>query len=76
MEREGNTVKAETVNVSSFRILVSPAEFDLQEAVRVEVDGRVAFDEKVEPSIATLLHWAARDDDRKRLFAAEIPIDL
>jgi hypothetical protein len=30
----------------------------------------------VEPSVATLLKWAARDNDRTMLFGAEVNIDL
>jgi hypothetical protein len=32
------------------------------------------FDGRVEPSLATLLKWAARDNDRTMLFAAELHI--
>jgi hypothetical protein len=38
------------------------------------VNGRTAFDAMVEKSVATLLNWAARDNDRTMLFAAEIRI--
>ena len=74
LEREGNTVRAESINVRRFRLLVSPDEFDLDQPIRVELDGQPVFEARVTPSVATLLHWAARDDDRKRLIAAEIEI--
>lgn len=76
LEREGNVVRATTRRVRRFRLLISPDEFDLERPIRVEVDGRVLHDGRVEPSVGTLLAWAARDDDRSRLFAAEIPIEL
>jgi len=76
LERSGNTVRAEAVNVERFRILVSPDEFELDRPIHVEIDGRMAFEERVVPSVATLLHWAARDDDRKRLVAAEIELEV
>jgi hypothetical protein len=42
--------------------------------VKVTVNGRVAFDGRVERSLATLMKWAARDNDRTMLFGAEIRI--
>ena len=38
--------------------------------------GRVVFNSRVAPSLATLLKWAARDNDRTMLFAAEVHIKL
>lgn len=75
LEREGNRVRATTRRVARFRLLVSPDAFDLSRPVVVEVDGRVAFEGRLEPSVATLLEWAARDDDRQRFFAAEITLE-
>lgn len=75
LERQGNRVRATTRRVARFRLLVSPDAFDLSQPVVVEVDGRVAFEGRVEPSVATLLEWAARDDDRQRFFAAEIVLE-
>jgi hypothetical protein len=62
--------------VKRFRILVSPAEFDLAQPIRVELDGAKVFEARVEPSLETLLAWAARDDDRTLHFAAEIEIGV
>jgi len=36
----------------------------------------VVFDRIVEPSTATLLKWAARDNDRTMLFGAEVSIEM
>jgi hypothetical protein len=38
------------------------------------VNGRIAFDGRVDKSADTLRKWAARDNDRTMLFAAEIKI--
>lgn len=73
--REGNRVRATTRRVERFRLLIAPDEFDLAKPIVVEVDGRVVFNERVEPSISTMLHWAVVDDERTRLFAAEIPVE-
>ena len=42
----------------------------------VITNDNVSFEGLVEPSLATLLHWAVRDDDRTMLFAAELAISL
>ena len=74
--RTGNAVQATTRGVSAFTLLVSPDAFDLTQPITVTSNGRVVFDAKVEPSVATLMKWAARDNDRTMLYAAEIPIKL
>lgn len=76
LERRGNRVIARTHRVERFSLLLSPDAFDLSSPIRVEVDGRVAFEGRVAPSVETLLEWAALDDDRTRLFAAKLTIDV
>jgi hypothetical protein len=44
--------------------------------VRVLANGRVEFNGRVDPSVATLFKWAARDNDRTMLFGAELHIKL
>jgi hypothetical protein len=39
-------------------------------------NGRVAFEGKVEKSVATLLKWAGHDNDRTMLFGAELKIEV
>ena len=72
--RTGNTVKATTRGVAAFTLLLSPELFDFSRPIRIETDGRVAFDGSVERSLATLLRWAASDNDRTALVAAELPV--
>ena len=74
--RTGNAVEATTRGVSAYTLLVSPDAFDLNQPITVTSNGRVVFDGSVQPSAATLLKWAARDNDRTMLYAAEIPIRL
>jgi hypothetical protein len=74
--RSGNTVEAITRGVAAFTLLVSPDAFDLTQPIKVTANGRVVFDAMVQPGAATLLKWAARDNDRTMLYAAEIPIRL
>ena len=74
--RRGNSVEASTRGVRAFTLLLSPSKFDFRQPVRVTANGRVVFDRTVEPSTATLLKWAARDNDRTMLFGAEVAIEL
>ncbi len=76
MVRRGNVVEVSTEGVRAFTLLLSPSVFDFRKPVRVAVNGRTAFEGVVEPSVATLLKWAARDDDRTMVFGAEVNIDL
>jgi predicted esterase len=74
--RKGNVVEASTRGVAAFTLLLSPSVFDFDHPVRVIANGKVVFDGPIERSLATLLKWAARDDDRTMLFGAELAIDL
>ena len=76
LKREGNTVTATTRRVGAFTLLISPDQFDLGKPIKVVADGRTVFEGTVKPSVATLLKWAAKDNDRTMLFAAEVPITL
>jgi len=74
--KNGNTVTASTRGVAEFTLLLSPDAFDLSQPVKVIANGRTVFEGRVEASLPTLLKWAARDNDRTMLFAAELRIKL
>ncbi len=74
--RRGNTVHARTRGVRRFTLLLSPGEFDLSKPIIVMTNGVTAFEGMVEPDLATLLRWAARDRDRTALFAVELEIEV
>jgi predicted esterase len=74
--RTGNRVEARTAGVTAFTLLLSPAEFDFEQPISVAVNGKPAFAGRVERSVATLLQWAARDNDRTMLFAAQLKIEV
>jgi acetyl esterase/lipase len=74
--KTGNTVDAVSRGVASFTLLISPDAFDLSDAIKITVNGKTVFDAKVQPSLATLMKWAARDNDRSMLYAAEIGIGI
>lgn len=74
--REGNTIRARTHAVGALIFLLSPEVFDLSQPVTVEVNDRVVFEDRVSPSLSTLMKWAARDNDRTMLFPAELRIEV
>ena len=74
--RQGNTVQATTKGVAAFTLLLSPDKFDFNQPVKVVANGRTVFEGRVEPNLKTVLKWAARDNDRTMLYAAELKIKL
>ena len=76
LTRTGNTVEAVSRGVAEFTLLVSPDAFDVSQPIKVVANGKTVFDAKVQPSVPTLMKWAARDNDRTMLYAAEIEIKL
>ena len=74
--RTGNTIQATTNNVTAFTLLLSPDKFDFSKPIKVVANGREVFNNRVERSVKTLMQWAARDNDRTMLYAAELKIKL
>jgi hypothetical protein len=71
LARDGNRVRG-TTRREALRVARVPGRVRPRATIVVEVDGRVVFDARAEPSVATLLEWAAIDDDRRVQFAGEI----
>jgi PDZ domain-containing protein len=76
LTRTGNTVTAATRGVAAFTLLLSPDQFDFSKPVKVVANGRTVFNGRVEKKLATLLKYAALDNDRTMLFGAEVHIKL
>jgi hypothetical protein len=74
--RRGNLVDVSTEGVRAFTLLLSPSIFDFRRPIEVVANGRRVFNGMVEPSVETMLKWAARDNDRTMVFGAEVNIDL
>ena len=72
--RRGNTFEARTRGVTAFTLLLSPDVVDFAAPVVVTVNGRTVHDGRVERDVATLLGWAARDNDRTMLYGAALPV--
>lgn len=71
---KGNRFEARARGVGAFTLLLSPNMIDFEQPVTVVVNGRTAFEGRVERSVETLLRHAARDNDRAMLFGAELKI--
>jgi hypothetical protein len=74
--RDGNTIHATTRGVAAFTILLSPDVLNFNEPLKVIANGRPVFEGRIQPDLKTLLKWAARDNDRTMLYAAELKIKL
>jgi predicted esterase len=74
IQREGNSFDARTRGAKEFTLLLSPDVIDFAKPVRVRVNDRTVFDGAVTRDPAVLLKWAARDNDRTRLYGAELKI--
>jgi poly(3-hydroxybutyrate) depolymerase len=72
--RTGNAFDVKTRGVQAFTLLLSPDVVDFSKPVRVTVNGKVAHDAIVKIDSATMLTWAARDQDRTMLYGAELHV--
>ncbi len=72
--RHANTVELVTRGVSELTLLLSPDQFDFAQPIRVMVNGRMMYEARVEKNLATLMKWAAKDNDRTMLFGAEVRV--
>jgi hypothetical protein len=74
--QKGNAIQATTKGVTGFTLLLSPDRFDFGKPITVTANGQVVFEGQVERSLPALMKWAARDNDRTMLYAAELKINL
>lgn len=74
--RSGNAFEAHTRGVKAFTLLLSPDVVDFTQPVKVVVNRRPAFSGAVRKDSAVLLKWAARDNDRDVLYAAELRVEV
>ena len=74
--RDRNSFEVKTRGVQRFTLLLSPNVVDFSESVRVMVNGRSVFEGTVKRDVATLVKWAARDNDRTMLYGAELAVTV
>ena len=74
IRRKANTFDALVRDVAAFTLLLSPDAIDFTKPVVVTINGKQAFSGTVKKDPVTLMRWAARDNDRIALYAAELKI--
>ena len=74
IRRNGNAFDATVRDVAAFTLLLSPDAIDFGRPVVVTINGRQVFSGAVKKDQATLMRWAARDNDRTALYGAELKI--
>lgn len=72
----GNRVDVRGSRLGAFTVYVHPDMFNLDENVVIAVDGKVAFDAKVEPDVAFMLRDFLERRDRKALYVAAVEVKL
>lgn len=72
--RSGNRFDIKTRGVQALTLLLSPDVVDFGAPVTVSVNGTSVYDGPVKRDAATLMRWAARDEDRTMLYGAELHI--
>ena len=70
--RDGNAFEVKVRDVAAVTLLLSPDVIDFSKPVTVTVNDKPAFAGLVKKDPATLLRWAARDNDRTTLYGADL----
>ena len=76
VDQRQNHINVYTRGVRRFKLLLSPEQFDFTAPITVVTNGVTVFEGTVDPDVATLLRWAAIDQDRTAMFGAELDIDV
>ncbi len=74
VRRTGNTFDAVVRDVAAFTLLLSPDAIDFAKPVAVTVNGKPAFSGMATKDPVVMARWAARDNDRTAVYAAELKI--
>ena len=74
LQKTENTVIIQTYGVSSYSLLLSPDHFDFDQPITLIENGKTIHQALLQPDKKTLLKYAVRDFDPKRLYAAEVLI--
>ena len=76
LERRDNTITVSTEGVRAYTLFLSPDQFDFSHPITVVTNEVLSHKGFVRPDVATMLRWAAIDQDRTLLFAAELRIEV
>ena len=73
---QGNVIDLKTYGIKRLRVLISPFQFDVKQAIHISVNGVTRFNEVVKAEPNVLAHWAAIDMDPNRLYVAELALEI
>ena len=76
LARRSNAVEMTTRGVAELTLSLSPDAFDFSQPIVVTANGHLVSERRADASVATLVKWAARDNDRTMLFGAELHVVL
>jgi predicted esterase len=76
VRKQGNTFDAIARDVARFTLLLSPDAIDFTAPVVVTVNGRQVHSAVVKKDVATMMRWAARDNDRTAIYGAALTISV
>jgi hypothetical protein len=74
IRRSGNTFDAVVRDVAAFTLLLSPDAVDFSKPVVVTVNGKQVTSTTATKNPVVMARWAARDNDRTAVYAAELKI--
>ena len=74
--RAGNSIEVTTRGVRELTLLLSPDAVDFAKPVVVKLNGRPVHDAVLAKDANVLQKWAARDNDRTMLYAAELHLTV
>jgi len=76
IRRTGNTFDAVVRDVAAFTLLLSPDAIDFGRPVAVTVNGKQVFSGAARQDPVVMARWAARDNDRTVIYAAELKVSV
>jgi predicted esterase len=76
IRRNGNTFDAVVRDVAAFTLLLSPEAIDFSKPVVVTVNGKQVSSGTLRRDPVVMARWAARDNDRTAIYAAELKISV
>jgi predicted esterase len=76
VRQKGNTFDAVVRDVARFTLLLSPDAIDFSRPVVVTVNGKQVHSAVVKKDVATMMRWAARDNDRTAIYGAALTMSV
>ena len=76
VRKKGNSFDALVRDVARFTLLLSRDAIDFAKPVVVTVNGNQAHNRMVAQDVATMMRWAARDNDRTAIYGAELTVTV